>query len=292
MCTSARGNASKSNSPGTPSRNTWNTTCKPTPISTSAISWPGVGVTSASRTGMNIAARAPLRRLCHRSDQKLNTAPLGGAGGTWSRPELESESIMDSGQYAIRAGLRRSDRALACLAETVLDQIDALLHTWHVGIDRERTLEVFERPLQLAALHVDQAISGQRAEVMGIALHHLVAVAQRLIEIAHEVISGGALVPAFREVGTHLDDAREGIDRRPHLAIVHAADAPLQQFVHVGVAGAAPDAPHRRLRQTADARVIVEQSVEQGVGIGHLTLHAQLYCRCAPRFHIAAGQRH
>jgi hypothetical protein len=46
----------------------------------------------------------------------------------------------------------RSDRALALLAEAVLDQLDALLHAFQVGVDRECPLEVLERTLQFAAL--------------------------------------------------------------------------------------------------------------------------------------------
>jgi 3-hydroxyisobutyrate dehydrogenase-like beta-hydroxyacid dehydrogenase len=117
------------------------------------------------------------------------------------------------------------DRLLAALAQLVADQGHALLDPLHVRIDRQRTFEVLQRPFQLAALHVDQAVAGQGAEVIRIALDHLVAVLQRLVGIAHQIVGRGALVPALGKVRTLVDHAGESVDRLAHLPVFHVADA-------------------------------------------------------------------
>ena len=194
--------------------------------------------------------------------------------GMCSRPELESESIIR--EWTVARGCVRGEQEARSVAarerlkssaflpsQAVLDQLDALLHALHVGVDGERALEVLERPLQLAALDVDQTVTGQRAEVVGIAPDDFVAVVQGLVEISHQVVRGGTLVPSFRELGANLDGAGEGVDRRTHPAVVHVMDTAFQQRVRLRVPGPAPDAPHGDLRQAAHALVLVEQRFEQ-----------------------------
>src|SRR4030095_5089947 len=150
-----------------------------------------------------------------------------------------------------------SDGALAPLHERTLELGDDLRDTAQVRVDAEGLPEVVEGALRLIELEVDLAVAGQGPEVARVALHHLVAVLERLLVLAHQEIDGGPLVPAFREVGPPLDDRGERGDGGRSLAAAHLLDADLEQVVGLRVAGAAPHLPDRVLGERADDLVAI-----------------------------------
>src|SRR6185503_10104927 len=95
----------------------------------------------------------------------------------------------------------------------------------HVRIDSQRTAPVLDRPVVLPEPEVDLAVARERAEVRGIALHHLVAVGERALELAGEVEDRGALVPAFGEPGRAADYVAENRDRLREMGLLHLLDA-------------------------------------------------------------------
>src|SRR3989338_2714344 len=104
-----------------------------------------------------------------------------------------------------------SDRSPSPLDQELAQRLRGLAHLPEVGVHVERFLEVGEGQRGLAELQVDHAVAGERAEVVGVAFHHLVAVGQRLRGLAEQVPDRGALVPALGEVRAALDDLREGL---------------------------------------------------------------------------------
>src|SRR3989338_4599436 len=109
---------------------------------------------------------------------------------------------------------RSSDRPPAALDEELSQRVHGLAHLVQVRVHVERLFEVRQRQRRLAELQVDHAVAGQGAEVVRIALHDLVAVGERLLILAQEVVDRGALVPALGEVRAALYDLREGLGRR------------------------------------------------------------------------------
>src|SRR6266850_935917 len=114
-----------------------------------------------------------------------------------------------------------SDSALSALREQLLELRDDLLHAPHVRVDPERPAEVGEGALGLVELQVDLPVTGEGPEVGRVSLHHLIAVLERLLVLAHEEVDGGPLVPGFREVGFSLDRLREGLHRGRAVAAAH-----------------------------------------------------------------------
>jgi hypothetical protein len=104
---------------------------------------------------------------------------------------------------------------------------------------------------------------------MGVALHHLVAVGQRLLQLAHEEVQRRALVPGLGEVGLHRDDAAECGNRILREPLAHLANALLVQRVHLLVARACPDFPERLLGARSRSLIRVAQLLHQRLRIGH-----------------------
>src|ERR1700730_7385356 len=76
-----------------------------------------------------------------------------------------------------RAGQPRlSDHLLSPMLEQVLEQIDVLPDSVQIGIDFQCTARIFERTIVIFEAGVDQGVAGERAEVVRVALHDLVAV--------------------------------------------------------------------------------------------------------------------
>src|SRR5713101_3125740 len=100
-----------------------------------------------------------------------------------------------------------------------------------------------EHLLGLTEPEIDLAVAAEHAPVVRVALHHLVAVLERFLVLSGQEINGGALVPAFREVGPRLDDSGEGLDGAGGIAAAHLLDSHREEGVHLGVAGAAPHLP-------------------------------------------------
>src|SRR5215471_13275340 len=159
---------------------------------------------------------------------------------------------------------RRLNSALALLDDDLLELLDHALDLLQVGIDAESTLEVHEGLLRLVELHVNLAITGQRAPVLGIALDHLVAVLQRLVVLADEEVDGRPLVPAFRELGLAPDDLAEGADGSLGLTVVHLLHPDREEPVDGGIARAAPDLPDGVLGERTHEIVGIAQEPEDG----------------------------
>ena len=153
--------------------------------------------------------------------------------------------------------------------EEDLELLDDQLDLLHVGIDGEGSLEVRQGALGLAQLEIDLPVAGERAEVDGVALHHLVAIVEGLVVLAHEVVDGRPLVPALRELGLPLDDAGEDRDRGGALAQAQLLDAQREEGVHLGVARAAPHPPERVLGEGAHDDVGVAQGLHEGGHVLH-----------------------
>src|SRR5688572_5534562 len=105
-------------------------------------------------------------------------------------------------------------RTAALLLEPFLEPADVELHAGHVRIDFQGAPEPAKRLLVLLQGNVDHAGAGKRAEVARVALDHLRTVGERLAVLPGQVVRGGALVPAFGEVGLARNDAREELDGR------------------------------------------------------------------------------
>src|SRR4029450_3443058 len=145
-----------------------------------------------------------------------------------------------------------SDGALAPLHERALELGDDLRDAAPVRVEPEGLPEVVGGGLRRIEVEVDLAVAGQGPEVARVALHHLVAVLERLLVLAHQEVDGGALVPAFRALGPPLGDWGDRGDGGGSLAAAHLLDADLQQVVGLRVAGAAPHLPDRVLGERAD----------------------------------------
>src|SRR6187455_2367883 len=125
--------------------------------------------------------------------------------------------IVMAADYARARCTRRPARPPPCsgplrplLAQHLLEHRHDLGGAAQVRIDGEGAAEVVERALGVAELQVDLAGTRKRAEVLRIALQHLVAILQRLLEAAEQEEDRRPLVPAFGERGLLLDDRAEG----------------------------------------------------------------------------------
>src|SRR6185369_5870093 len=141
---------------------------------------------------------------------------------------------------------------------------------------------VLERDRGLVELHVDHSVAAERPEVIRVALHHFVAVGERLLIFAQEVIDGRPLVPAFGELRLTPDDLAEGLDGLLALARVHLLEASREEPVDGRVARSAPHLPHRALRVLADDLVVVAQRRGQLRQIAHEPGLAQRFSAQAP----------
>src|SRR5215471_2761213 len=159
---------------------------------------------------------------------------------------------------------RRLNSALALLDDDLLELLDHALDLLQVGIDDEGPLEVHKGLLRLVELHVNLAITGQRAPVLGVPLDHLVAVLQRLVVLADEEVDGRPLVPAFRELGLAPDDLAEGADGSLGLTVVHLLHPDREEPIDGGIARAAPDLPDGVLGEGTHEIVGIAQEPEDG----------------------------
>ena len=135
------------------------------------------------------------------------------------------------------------DHATAPLLEQALEQVDIASDPIHVGIDLQRATRILECAVVILESNEDQSVAGERAKVVRVALHDLVAVGERLAQLAGKKIQGSALVPAFGEIGLEFDDAGKGDDTLLQVAGIHLLDTRLVEPVHFRVAGAGPDTP-------------------------------------------------
>ena len=122
---------------------------------------------------------------------------------------------------------------------------------------------------RLIELQIDHPVTAQRSEVVRIALHHLVAVGERLLILAQEVIDRRPLVPPFGELRTTLDDLGEGLHGELAPTSAHLLDADGEEAVDVRVAGSAPELPHRVLGERTDELVCVAQRRGERRQVGH-----------------------
>src|SRR5688572_17090486 len=99
-----------------------------------------------------------------------------------------------------------SDGVAPLLEEQRAQRVDGLLDGVEIRIDGQRLLEARERARGLVELQPDHAVAAEGAEVLGVALQHLVAVGGRAAPVAEQVVRGRALVPALGEVGPAADD--------------------------------------------------------------------------------------
>ena len=123
--------------------------------------------------------------------------------------------------------------------------------------------------LLVLELQVDLAQPGERAEVAGIALEHLVAVGDRLAVVAGEVVDRGAAVPAFGELGFfphHLLKSAMASSYRP--ACISSVARAIRR-VDLGVARAGPEQPQALLGEAAHEGAFVAQPLVQQRRVGH-----------------------
>src|SRR5882724_10044399 len=182
---------------------------------------------------------------------------------------------------------RLLDRPLALLDDEALELGHGGLDALEVRVDLERALEVVEGQLRLVEGEVDLPVAGEDAPVLRVALDHLVAVPERFLVLADEVIDRRALVPALGEVRLLLDDGGERLDGGRGGALAHLLHPEPEQRVDLRVTRAAPDLPERALGYRPHHLVLVAQGLEQGGGVGHSAQIAERGGRLTARLHIA-----
>src|SRR5262245_2912234 len=175
----------------------------------------------------------------------------------------ESSAVMRPPLSVSGAG---SDRLLAALPEDLPDLLQGALHLDEGGVDGQGLLEVLRGLGQVVLLEIDQTEARQRVEVRRIAVHDFLAVGQRAIEVAHEVVRGRPLVPSLREIGRARDHVAEHRDRLRQLARLHEADALGEAGVDRRVARAVPDRPQGVVRLAANGGVRIVESLDERGG--------------------------
>src|SRR6266508_3774316 len=176
----------------------------------------------------------------------------------------------------------------ALLEQQALQLFDGVLDPSQVRIHGQRALEVVEGTLGLREPQVDHAVSAQGAEVVGVALHHLIAVGRGLAVLAGEVVHGRSLVPPLGERGAGVDDLRERLDRAGHVALLHLRDAEGEQPVGLRVPRPAPDLPQGLLGEPAYDGIVVAQGLDERghvCGDAHLREPQRAAASC---LHVAA----
>src|SRR5437867_9534519 len=158
-----------------------------------------------------------------------------------------------------------SDRLLPALGEEGADLLQRRPDLVETGIDGEGALEVLGGPRRVILLKVDEPEPGERAEVDRVQPNHFLAVRERTIQHAHQVVHGRPLVPTFGEAGRTADDLAEDVHRLREPPRAHELDALLEEGIDRAVAGSRPDRPQRVARGLTDARVGVVEGVGEAV---------------------------
>jgi len=110
-------------------------------------------------------------------------------------------------------------------------------------MELEGCLERFKGGLQVFQTDMDEAAAGQGAKVARFQIEGFYDVFEGGIEIFHQIIDGGALVPAFGKVWRGLNDMGEGGKRSGEIAGLHALDAFIEKCLSRVVRRLQPDAP-------------------------------------------------
>src|SRR5713226_9496544 len=92
---------------------------------------------------------------------------------------ITSTSCCKRREKPVRVPPGPSDRVPPLLDEESAKHLDRLRHRFEIRVHGEGALEVRQGAGGLVELHVDHPVTAERAEVVGIALDHLVAVGQR-----------------------------------------------------------------------------------------------------------------
>ena len=79
-----------------------------------------------------------------------------------------------------RNDVSESDRLPAPLLEQTFDQVDVAPDAVHVGVDLQRAARILERAIVILESYVNLGVAGERAEVVRVALHDLIAIGKRL----------------------------------------------------------------------------------------------------------------
>src|SRR5262249_31594929 len=156
-----------------------------------------------------------------------------------------------------------SDGFAAALYQHLADLLDHRLDLLQVGVYRQGPLEVLGGALQLPLLEVDQAEARERAEVDRVPPDHLLAVGQRPVVLADQVVQGRPLVPPLGEGRGPLDHVGEDVRRLRIASLLHQRDAALQERVDGGVSRALPDGPQGRLGAVPHLAVGIPQRLGQ-----------------------------
>ena len=143
------------------------------------------------------------------------------------------------------------------------------------GLIAKAASKLRKRGRRLVDRVVDQAEAGQRAEMARLEIERALDVEHRGAEVAHQIVQGGALVPALGEVGRLLDHPIEALEGDRGTGLRHRQHALLQQQVDLRVARLAPDPPDALLDRLglAVARGALqprEQAVEPTVALVRL----------------------
>ena len=151
----------------------------------------------------------PHDMMRHLAQLRVPAAFIGGARlgrrapGAPRAHEAEIPHVQGAGRASLSSGrarrLRRSPRRWTSL-QLLLESLDVHLDAQHVRVHIEGAAVPLERFVPLLELEVIWPIP-ERAEVTRIALQHFVAVGDRLVELAGEVVDRRAAVPALGEPG-------------------------------------------------------------------------------------------
>ena len=136
----------------------------------------------------------------------------------------------------------------------------------------ERRLERPERAELVSLGEADEPEAREGAEVAGLEGESALHVLHRGVELAREIVGGGAFVPALGELGCEVDDLPERRDRLAKTPRAHLLDARLHEAVHFLAAALVPDHPDVPLGMSDPVRSgralqHLEQGREAGIGL-------------------------
>src|SRR5258708_28260981 len=163
------------------------------------------------------------------------------SGDTARDPFLAAQFALMVGPLRSREGLGRVALAL------LLDALDRRLDAGEMRVDGERPLEGLERRLVAVEREIDLTKTGERAKMMRLQLQRALDIGDARLEIAEDVIDGGALVPALGEIGAALNHGIEDGERLFGTAVGHRLQPALHHRVDLVIGADAPDLPDDRL---------------------------------------------
>src|SRR5947209_11821114 len=114
-------------------------------------------------------------------------SPIRGSGPAGcARMSAEAATIPSpvACRNARRSISRSSDSLASAMLERALEHLHVVPQVSQIRVDGERAVGIVQRALVIFEPHVNQHISGQRTEMIWIALHHLIAIRERTAKFA------------------------------------------------------------------------------------------------------------